>query len=95
MTTLHDQSRITLSPDQVSAELDGEAVVLNLRDGVYFGLNAVGTRVWTLLKEAPRSVEELRRAILDEYAVDFEECDRDLRELLTALEKHGLIHVGQ
>jgi len=95
VTTLHDQSRITLSPDQVSAELDGEAVVLNLRDGVYFGLNAVGTRVWALLKEAPRSVEELRRAILDEYAVGLEDFDRDLRALLAALEEHGLIEVGQ
>jgi hypothetical protein len=95
VTTLRDQSRIMLSADQVSAELDGEGVVLNLRDGVYFGLNAVGTRVWTLLKEAPRTVGELRRAILDEYAVGFEECDRDLRELLTALEEHGLIDIGQ
>jgi hypothetical protein len=93
--TLRDESRITLSAEQVSAELDGEAVVLNLRDGVYFGLNPVGTRVWALLKEAPRSVADLREAILAEYDVGFQQCDDDLRSLLTSLDEHGLIVVNE
>ena len=53
--TLRDESRITLSVDQALAQLEGEAVVLDLRDGVYFGLNPVAARVWSLLKEAPRA----------------------------------------
>ena len=92
--TLRDESRITLSGEQVSAELDGEAVVLNLREGVYFGLNPVGTRVWSLLKEGPKSVMELRQAILDEYDVAFQQCDEDLRSLLTSLDEHGLIVIS-
>lgn len=93
--TLHDESTVALSSEQVSAELEGEAVVLNLRDGVYFGLNPVGTRVWSLLKEAPRSVAELRQAMLAEYDVGYEECDRDLRSLLDALREHGLIEISE
>ncbi len=92
--TLRDETRITLSAKQVSAELEGEAVVLNLKDGVYFGLNPVGSRVWSLLKEAPKSVAELRQAILAEYDVGDEECDRDLRSLLDALQEHGLIDIN-
>jgi hypothetical protein len=93
--TLRDESQISLGTEQVSAELDGEAVVLNLRDGVYFGLNPVGTRVWSLLKEAPRSLAELRQAILAEYDVTFEQCDGDLRSLLDALKEHGLIDISE
>ena len=89
-----DESRVSLSSEQVSAELDGEAVVLNLKDGVYFGLNPVGSRVWSLLKEAPKSVAELRQTILAEYDVGYEECDKDLRSLLDALQGHGLIDVS-
>ena len=92
--TLSDDSLITLGSAQVSAELEGEAVVLNLTDGVYFGLNPVGSRVWSLLKEAPKRVAELRQAILAEYDVGYEECDRDLRSLLEALQAHGLIDVS-
>jgi len=91
---LRDESRVSLSSEQVSAELDGEAVVLNLKDGVYFGLNPVGSRVWSLLKEAPKSVAELRQTILAEYDVGYEECDKDLRSLLDALQGHGLIDVS-
>jgi len=91
---LCDESRISLTPEQVSAELDGEAVLLNLKNGVYFGLNPVGTRVWSLLKEGPKRVAELRQAILDEYDVGFQECDDDLRSLLTSLDEHGLIAVS-
>jgi hypothetical protein len=92
--TLRDETRITLSAEHVSAELDGEAVVLNLKDGVYFGLNPVGSRIWSLLKEAPKSVAELRQAVLAEYDVGYEECDRDLRALLDALREHGLIDIN-
>jgi len=92
--TLRDETRIALSAEHVSAELEGEAVVLNLKDGVYFGLNPVGSRVWSLLKEAPKSLAELRQAILAEYDVGYEECDRDLRSLLDALREHGLIDIN-
>jgi hypothetical protein len=92
--TLRDESQITLSAEQVSAQLDGEAVVLNLRDGVYFGLNPVGARIWSLLKESPRSLGELRQAILAEYDVDAERCDSDLRSLLASLQQHGLVDIN-
>ncbi len=37
-------------PDEVVSELlDGEAVLLHLRTGKYFSLNATGTRMWALL----------------------------------------------
>ena len=39
-------------PDEVIfRELDGEAVILNLDTGIYFGLDAVGTRIWRLIEE--------------------------------------------
>ena len=38
-----------LSKDAVCRDLDGEAVILDLSAGIYFGLNAVGTRMWQLI----------------------------------------------
>ena len=45
------QDVITISPDVVFRDLDGEAVLLNLALGIYFGLNEVGTRMWNLLHQ--------------------------------------------
>ena len=44
--------------DHASCELGGEAVLLDLTTGVYYGLDPVGTRVWRLLQQ-PRSLAEL------------------------------------
>src|SRR5688500_11063818 len=61
-------SRVVVSDEQVFTTLGGEAVILGLRDGVYYGLDAVGARVWALLSE-PRRVPELVDAIVAEFDV--------------------------
>jgi hypothetical protein len=76
--------------EQVSAEVEGEAVILNLADGVYYGLDGVGARVWEMLRE-PRSLAELRDAITAEYDVDAETAWRDLLELLGDLSARRLV----
>ena len=39
------QDSVQISEDAVFRELDGEAVILNLDTGIYFGLNRTGTRI--------------------------------------------------
>jgi hypothetical protein len=78
--------------DLVSCELAGEMVILHLKDGIYYGLNPVGTRIWNLIQE-PRTVEEIRGVLLREYDVEEERCGRDLFMLLQELADKGLIEV--
>lgn len=86
------ESTVTLTQAQISCEINDETVILQFDSGDYFGLNDVGTLVWKMIKQ-PRSVRELREAILREYAVDPEQCERDLLSLLRELREHGLIEV--
>lgn len=76
--------------EQVSAEVEGEAVILGLADGVYYGLDGVGARVWELLRE-PRSLAELRDTVVAEYDVDADTAWRDLLELLGDLAARRLV----
>ena len=76
--------------DQVSTNLEDEAVILHLKKGVYYGLNPVGARVWSFLQE-PHSVVEIRDMILQEYEVAPQRCEQDLLELLKELLSNGLI----
>jgi hypothetical protein len=91
-TTISTHSIVVASRDQVSCELAGEAAVLDVKKGAYYGLDAVGAYVWTLLKE-PRSVSEIQLAIAQEYDVDPEQCKRDVLALLAQMEGEGLIDV--
>ncbi|MBX6364831.1 MAG: PqqD family protein [Gemmatimonadetes bacterium] len=84
---------VVASGDQVSADLDGEAVVLDLKDGVYFGLNATGTQVWTRLQQ-PCSARELLSALLATYPdLPAEQGEADLLSMLENLQELGLIEV--
>lgn len=85
-------SIVNAAPEQVSCPLGDEAAILNLKNTVYYGLNPVGARVWTLLQQ-PRSIGELRDTLLDEYDVDAERCESDLLELLEKMRSEGLIQV--
>jgi hypothetical protein len=52
---------VRINDDVVFRELEGEAVLLNLETGVYFGLNEVGTRIWSLLQERVSLKQVLER----------------------------------
>jgi hypothetical protein len=78
--------------EQVSCPLGEESAILNLKSSVYYGMNPVGARVWDLLKQ-PKSVTELRNALLEEYEVDEVRCGNDLLALLETMRSEGLIEI--
>lgn len=95
MTTLTISLRSTVrqAREQISCDLGGEAVILNVRSGEYYGLNAVGRRVWALL-EGGRTVAEVRDGLLAEFDVDAERCTADLLRVLSDLAEAELIQVA-
>ena len=91
---ISDQSIVVAAKDQVSCDLAGEAAILNIKNGVYYGLDPVGARIWSLMQE-PRAVSEIQTTITGEYDVEPERCARDLVGLLEKLLAEGLIEVKE
>jgi len=85
-------SVVAAARDQVSARVEGEFVILNLADEVYYGLDGVGARVWELLSE-PRAVSDVAAAIAAEYEVEADTAERDLLALLDELAGRRLVEV--
>jgi len=78
-------------PDDIAfRDIAGEAVVLNLSTGIYFGLDAVGTRIWHLLAEHGSS-EPVVNALLAEYDVEEGRLRRDVEALIQHLLDKGLV----
>ena len=78
------ENTFILSKDALFRDLDGEAVILDLDSGTYFGLNAVGTRIWQLIQQHGRLMavfDELCR----EYDVAPDKLESDLLELVSRL----------
>ena len=87
-----NHSVVKKSIDQISCDMAGEAVVLNMKSGMYFGMDQVGALVWSLVQE-PRTFEYVREAILQQFEVDRESCERDLMAFLYEMESAELINI--
>jgi coenzyme PQQ synthesis protein D (PqqD) len=81
---------VRVSPDVVFRDLEGEAVILDLASGTYFGLNAVATRVWRLLDEG-RPFASIVDAIASEFDADRADVERDVAALLRDLRARRLV----
>ena len=79
-----------ISKDVLSQEIKGETVLLDLASERYFGLDAVGTRLWQLLNER-YSRDQLITAMLEEFEVEREQLEADIDALLEELISAGLI----
>jgi hypothetical protein len=82
--------RFQISDSAVFRELDGEAVILHLDSGTYFGLDRIGTRVWQLL-ETHGSIDRVVRELLDEFDVDADRLTDDVERLVSEMLQKGLI----
>jgi coenzyme PQQ synthesis protein D (PqqD) len=87
-------SLIKVAKEQVACDLAGEAVILSLKSGQYFGLNEVGTQIWNLIQE-PKTVGAVLDAVLNEYDVSLDELERDLFALLEQMVVNDLIEVEE
>jgi hypothetical protein len=78
------------TPGQVYADLAGELAILNSDTGVYYGLDPVGARIWSLILEF-KTVAEMKTILLEEYEVNSAQLECDLLTLLSDLRSKGLI----
>jgi hypothetical protein len=82
--------QIEICKDLVYQELDGEMVILDMHSGQYFGIDAVGSRIWQMLEEkvSPAAMINL---LLEEYEIEADLCSQQVVAFLEELEKNNLI----
>jgi hypothetical protein len=89
MTQISLDNTFIASKDAIFRDLDGEAVILDLQSGTYFGLNAVGAHIWQLIERhghLQAVFDDLRR----EYDAAPAALEQDLIALVSRLEEARL-----
>ena len=87
------EERLAAPEHVMFRELDGEAVLLNLQNEMYYGLDETGTRMWQLLTTSD-SVQAAMDQLLEEFDVSAETLEQDLAEMITELKSHGLLETA-
>jgi hypothetical protein len=89
MTQISLANTFTVNKDAVFRDLDGEAVILDLQSGTYFGLNAVGTRIWQLM-ERHGTLQAVFDDLCREYDATPAVLEHDLIALVARLQEARL-----
>jgi hypothetical protein len=84
---------VTISSSVISRQLGDEFVLLDLASGNYYGLDAVGARIWQLFVEG-KSPQEVEARLRAEYEVTRETLRTDFERLLGDLIAKGLLISG-
>jgi hypothetical protein len=89
-----DRRRLVQAPEVLLQDLAGEAVLLNLGNGQYYGLDEIGFHMYQLLVTSA-SLELAYQRLLDEYDVEPAQLALDLDEFVENLLRNGLVqHAG-
>ncbi|MGE0554387.1 MAG: PqqD family peptide modification chaperone [Gemmatimonadales bacterium] len=83
---------VSRNEEPVAVEVDRTVVMLSIAQGMYYGMEGVGRRIWALL-ETPRTVASLCDRLMEEFEVDRADCEADVREFLEQLRQSSLIRV--
>ena len=79
--------------DLLFNEIDGETVLMSIRNSEYYGLNKVGSRIWQLLED-PIAVKSIISKLLDEYEISYNQCFDDTLDFLTILDEKKILSVN-
>ena len=87
--------RLVVPDDVFAREVGGETVLLDLATGIYFGLDAVGARIWQQIESENATLAEACDVVEREYDVSREQLERDVLALAERLLEHGLVATAE
>lgn len=85
----YEHDKVSANREAVACEFGGGLALLNLKSNIYYSLNAVGAFIWDLIQE-PKSIVDIRSAVLARYNVEPARCNTDVDALLKGLAENGL-----
>ena len=87
-------TRLIVNEEELSAKvIDGEAIIINFSNGIYYSLDGVGGVVWEMIEKG-YSLEDMITAISSHYEVSPETVKTDLENLQGELVQENLVNVS-
>ena len=90
MEPITTRTRVQASPDVLFSQVGDEAVLLNLKSGVYYSLDRVGALIWAGVAGGG-TLGEVHASLNQQFAVDSDILWSDLAALLADLSANGLV----
>ncbi|MDD3959678.1 MAG: lasso peptide biosynthesis PqqD family chaperone [Oscillospiraceae bacterium] len=90
MGKINLESTVRRTGSIVTADMDGETVMMHVESGNYFGLGEVGSTIWAFMEE-PVGVREIIEHLSESYDVERERCEAETLDFLNEMVTLGMI----
>lgn len=87
---LSTQTVISQQPGHMVSDMNGEKVMLSIKNGKYYNLGSIGGEIWALI-EKPVTVEAVVTELESRYEVDRERCEMEVLNFVNELMKENLV----
>src|SRR5437763_14899047 len=84
---------IARSPSVLTAEVDGEIVMMSIEQGRYFGLDDIGSDIWRRI-EPPCSFADLIKRLTVDYEADRATIAADVQSLLGRMAAQDVVRLA-
>jgi hypothetical protein len=81
---------IVASPDHVFGDLNGETILLSSTTNLYYGLDPVGSRIWSMIQQ-PQRMSAICASLVEEFEVNPNDCERDTRQFIQKMADANLV----
>lgn len=89
--TINADMTFIRNEEVVATDMDGETVMMDVKQGAYFAISGSGTQIWQRLAE-PKTIGELTAAMAEEFDTDnVEDLDQIVSEFVSGLLQKGLV----
>lgn len=95
MNKLGLMSMISRNLDVVSTKVDDDLVMLHPDECLFFGVNSVGARIWSLLEKTPLQLNTICEHIHQNYEVEQAQCREDVTRFIDTMVAKNLLVITE
>jgi hypothetical protein len=85
-------SIVSSATDIVAAEIDGETVMMSIENGKYYSLDDIASVIWEMI-QSPIRIASLIEGLMEKFAVNRENCERDVLKFIDQLNEQKIIQI--
>ncbi|MFP7473350.1 lasso peptide biosynthesis PqqD family chaperone [Niallia taxi] len=79
---------------QIVSDMNGEKVMLSVKNGKYYNLGRIGGDIWELIN-SPKTLDDLVVSLTEKYEVSVQDCRIQVERFLEMLWNEGLVKVTE
>lgn len=94
MNKLALTSKISRNPAVAFTQIDDDLVMMGPKDNLFYGVNAVGAKIWSLLECEALSLNEICERIKMDYDVTEAQCVEDSMQFVDAMIEQNMFVIS-